>query len=81
VPAATNNEESRLNVQTMAAEPAAHSQHPGFDATYAAALHMARHGGHFASALAAAYFKGDDANRARIVEAFPEYFAKHSVAA
>lgn len=37
---------------------------------------MSRQGGHFASAIAAAYFVADSQNRARLVAAFGDLFAR-----
>lgn len=37
---------------------------------------MSRHGGGFVSALAAAWFAGDRANRSRLAAAFPEIVTK-----
>lgn len=37
---------------------------------------MSRQGGHFASAIAAAYFVADSQNRARLLAAFGDLFAR-----
>jgi hypothetical protein len=46
------------------------------DDLHRAAHLMARQGGHFASAIAAAYFAADSQNRARLLAAFGDLFAR-----
>ena len=45
---------------------------------FAAARNMERYGGGFAEAIALAYFRGDDTNQLRVVEAFPELFERYA---
>ena len=45
---------------------------------FKAARNMERYGGGFAEAIALAYFRGDDTNQLRVVEAFPELFERYA---
>jgi hypothetical protein len=45
---------------------------------YAAAYKMQREGGHFASAIAAAFFVADASNRAILIDAFYFLFNRYS---
>jgi hypothetical protein len=47
------------------------------DANHKAAKTMEKKGGHFAAALAVAYFHADNDNKARILGAFSDLFEKY----
>jgi hypothetical protein len=42
---------------------------------------MSKYGGSFVQALAVAYRRADDVNRARLLAAFPDYFAEYATLA
>ena len=56
------------------------SRYASWDKYTLAAHNMERHGGHFAAALARAYYAADSWNRARLVEAFAHMFDDYAPA-
>lgn len=56
------------------------NDYPNDDMTLEAAHAMEREGGGFASAIATAYYRADSSNRARLVAAFQDLFARYTPA-
>ncbi len=74
----TNDEAIRALRRSIIAQQAAEADLLTMtpDQLHRAAHLMARQGGHFASAIAAAYFAADSHNRARLLAAFGDLFAR-----